>query len=460
MRRRTVVAFGSVVVVGLASIALLSSEGDVPDGAIVFTQVAPGGPHSADAVWTSRIVMLDLGRADMPPRVLTQGFHAARNPAVSHDGRRLLFVGKRRPADAWQVWEGSLIGGRPHPVAADVRVPRHPAYLGDGRIVFSARGGDGAGADTMPALFTAELDGTNLTRITYHPGPEIAPVALRDGRVLYVSRVASRGATTDRLMVVRYDGTASQLFYQHPGGGRILGRAWETNDGRVVFAEAAASGMAGELVAVSQDRPLHSRAVLGDTLDGTITSAYPVPDGGLLLAYRPAGGERVGLYEFRPETGALAPLAHGADGDVAEPVLVTRRPRPKVFVSVVDQASTTGTLFCLDAQLTDGRVSRGRPRSMTLQVWGATGLLGETPLEPDGSFHIELTANAPVRLATLDRRGRVVRGPSDWIWVRPNEKRGCIGCHEDRELAPSNRVPLATEKPPAQIPPVAEQGGS
>ena len=456
MRRRTVVAFGSVLVVGLASIALLSSEGDVPDGAIVFTEVAPGGAHSANAAWTSRIVMLDPARADMPPRVLTQGFHAARNPAVSHDGRRLLFVGKRQPADAWQVWEGSLTGGRPHPVAADVRVPRHPAYLGDGRIVFSARGG--AGADTMPALFTAELDGTNLTRITYHPGPEVAPVVLRDGRVLYVSRVGDPGATTDRLMVVRYDGTASQLFYEHPAAGRVLGRAWETYDGRVVFAEAAASGAAGELVAVSQDRPLHSRAVLGDTLDGTITSAYPAADGGFLLAYRPAGGERVGLYEFRPETGALALLADGADGDVAEPVMVTPRPRPKVFVSVVDQASASGTLFCLDAHLTDGRVSQGRPRSTTLQVWGAAGLLGETPLEPDGSFHIELAANTPVRLATVDKRGRVVRGPSDWIWVRPNEKRGCIGRHEDRELAPSNRVPLATEKPAAQIP--EQQGGS
>jgi hypothetical protein len=93
-------------------------------------------------------------------------------------------------------------------------------------------------------------------------------------------------------------------------------------------------------------------------------------------------------------------------------------------------------------------------------VWGASGLLGETALEADGSFHVEFAANTPVRLATVDPRGRVVHGPSDWIWVRPNEKRGCIGCHEDRELAPSNRVPLATEKPAVRIPPVAEEGGS
>jgi hypothetical protein len=458
MRRRTAVAFGSVLLVGLASLALLSSQGDVPDGAIVFTQVAPGGADSAHAAWTSRIVMVDPGRPDQAPRVLTEGFHAARHPAVSHDGQRLLFVGKREPADPWQVWEGSLTGGRPQPVAADVRDPHYPAYLGDGRIVFSARGDDGA--DTMAALFTAELDGTRLTRITYHPGTETAPIVLRDGRVLYVSRVGSPDRTADRLMVVRYDGTASQLFYEHPAAGRILDRPRETGDARVAFVEAAPSGAANELVTVSQGRPLHSRVVVGDALDGSIASAYPVTDSGFLLAYRPVGGERFGLYEFRPETGELAALVDGADGDVEESVLVTSRPRPKVFVSVVDRVSATGTLFCLDARLTDGRVAQGSRRSTTLQVWGVSGLLGETALEADGSFHVELAANTPVRLATVDTQGRVVRGPSDWIWVRPNEKRGCIGCHEDREMAPSNRVPLATEKPAVRIPPGAEEGGS
>ena len=36
-----------------------------------------------------------------------------------------------------------------------------------------------------------------------------------------------------------------------------------------------------------------------------------------------------------------------------------------------------------------------------------------------------------------------VRGPSSWIWIRPGEKRSCIGCHEDPELAPENKVPDA-----------------
>jgi hypothetical protein len=33
----------------------------------------------------------------------------------------------------------------------------------------------------------------------------------------------------------------------------------------------------------------------------------------------------------------------------------------------------------------------------------------------------------------------------------PMERRGCIGCHEDRELAPPNRHVIALRKMPQQI---------
>ena len=33
-----------------------------------------------------------------------------------------------------------------------------------------------------------------------------------------------------------------------------------------------------------------------------------------------------------------------------------------------------------------------------------------------------------------------------WLWVMPGERRGCIGCHEDRELTPPNRHVQALRK--------------
>ena len=76
--------------------------------------------------------------------------------------------------------------------------------------------------------------------------------------------------------------------------------------------------------------------------------------------------------------------------------------------------------------------------------------LGEMDLEPDGSFQIEVPANTPLRLQVLDASGAPLRTCST-VWVRNNENRGCIGCHEDGELAPENRMAEALKKPAVQI---------
>jgi hypothetical protein len=77
-------------------------------------------------------------------------------------------------------------------------------------------------------------------------------------------------------------------------------------------------------------------------------------------------------------------------------------------------------------------------------------LLGEVPLEADGSFFIEVPANIPIQLQLVDTRGMALRTCS-WIWVKNHEPRGCIGCHEDGELTPPNRFVEAVRKPPIQL---------
>jgi hypothetical protein len=39
----------------------------------------------------------------------------------------------------------------------------------------------------------------------------------------------------------------------------------------------------------------------------------------------------------------------------------------------------------------------------------------------------------------------------NWLWVMPSERRGCIGCHADRELTPPNRHVLALREHPRKI---------
>ena len=77
---------------------------------------------------------------------------------------------------------------------------------------------------------------------------------------------------------------------------------------------------------------------------------------------------------------------------------------------------------------------------------------GIVEVEEDGSFQLKIMADTPFRIRTLDEEDNVVRGPCSWLWLRPNERRGCIGCHEDPEMVPENKVSLAIRKSPVIIP--------
>ncbi len=462
-RGRVLVAGTVVALLGGAVLWTLRADGKPATGLIVFTQVpagvvdAPGGTGPVQRYPDgSRIVSIDPLEPDRSVRVMTEDFHSARAPAVSPDGRRMMFSGQRREGDPWLIWEMELERGRPR-LLTHHEGSTDPAHLADGGIVFSAPTAHGT-TESHHALYTAGLERTDPTRVTFHPGHDVAPTVLRDGRLLYVTQESGPSRVSLRA-IMRSDGTAAELFYDGLGGGRQSGRAWETPDNRVVFVEPADSaGRDGRLISISEHRPLHSRIDLGSGIGGAFHSVFPLSSDEYLVSYRPPGGDRYGLYAFEPAGGRLEQILElDPTYDAVEPVVAGARSIPKNFESVVDLQRDTGELYCLDAGFSDLPLDRppgSSASSQSVRIRSATGTLGEVPLEEDGSFYIEVPADTPLQLETLDAEGRVVRGPSAWIWVRPNERRGCIGCHEDRELSPENRVPLAVGKPPVALPAV------
>jgi hypothetical protein len=52
----------------------------------------------------------------------------------------------------------------------------------------------------------------------------------------------------------------------------------------------------------------------------------------------------------------------------------------------------------------------------------------------------------------LDENGKVMDQSCEWMWIRPNERRGCVGCHENHEQTPENRIPMAVKKLPVIVP--------
>lgn len=65
-------------------------------------------------------------------------------------------------------------------------------------------------------------------------------------------------------------------------------------------------------------------------------------------------------------------------------------------------------------------------------------ILGYAPIEPDGSFKIQVPAETPLALSVVDAKGRNIQTHLNWIQVRPGERRTCDGCHSPRRGASLN----------------------
>ncbi|MFQ5655834.1 MAG: hypothetical protein ACE5GW_14030, partial [Planctomycetota bacterium] len=187
-------------------------------------------------------------------------------------------------------------------------------------------------------------------------------------------------------------------------------------------------------------------------------------DGRLLLSARPANLSRptFGLYLLEGGGARLLhddPRRHEVMPAVGDP---DRRPQRRI--STVVPGTPHGYLLVLDCHESDRtdqgplhpgavaavRVLEGVPHG---DRGGSTPtrLLGEVAPAADGSLYLKVPADRPLRLQLIDREGSTLVDERAWFWVRPNERRVCIGCHEDRELSPRNATPLAARGEPADL---------
>ena len=65
-------------------------------------------------------------------------------------------------------------------------------------------------------------------------------------------------------------------------------------------------------------------------------------------------------------------------------------------------------------------------------------ILGYGVVEPDGSFKLQVPADIPLALQVVDAEGRAFQTHTNWIQVRPGERRTCDGCHSPRRGAALN----------------------
>jgi Hydrazine synthase alpha subunit middle domain/WD40-like Beta Propeller Repeat len=84
-------------------------------------------------------------------------------------------------------------------------------------------------------------------------------------------------------------------------------------------------------------------------------------------------------------------------------------------------------------------------------------ILGYAPIEPDGSFKLHVPADVPLAFSVVDSEGRAFQTHTNWIQVRPGERRTCDGCHSPRRGASLNTGAIVNTQPAALVPALSSQ---
>lgn len=455
-----------------AAAAPAGKPGRAPSPApMVVAQVpADARPDSGEG---GRLVLVSPGGRT---RVLTAGFHSAADPEVSFDGKSILFAAKQGASDPWCVWEAMSDGTGARKVTCGAAGARQPVYQSTVytitptnvepwvQVAFVGENPgerNEAGSAPNTSLWSCQTDGTALRRLTYNLSNDRDPVILPDGRMVYAGWLRSPGADPrDRvgLLGVNEDGTDYQT-YAGEQGLPVKRTPSPTTGGLVVFVESDRldGDGAGRLASVSQARPLHTYRPLTRESDGLFRAPSPLPDGRVLVAWRPADGSGpYAIVRFDPATGSRETAFAEPGWHSVQAKLVAPRAVPDARSSVVREDDPEGMLFTVDVGIQAPGEALPKGAAKTLRVVegvpAAAGrpatrrLLGEVPLFDDGSFQVRVPANTPVQLSLVDASGNALR-TSAWIWVRNHAAQGCVGCHEDPERTPPNRLMKALSAP-------------
>lgn len=423
----------------LASLFLLGAPGISKTGpqASVDTQTSPllytVAKHYEPLAWMrgadrfpsgATIVLYDSkNRHSLVPE-----FAVSADPVLSFDGQRVLFAGKPKPQDPWQIWEVSLAGVEPRRITLGSEDCVRPFYLPDGRIVYGRKV---AGRFQIEAV---DLSGGKPLALTHGPANFLPTDILRDGRILFEAGYPLGTATTPEIYAVYSDGSGVESYRCDHGDARYEGK--QINSGDIVFA--SGSGLARFTSARAQEISVAAPAgeYAGDVAETTT--------GDWLLTWRQTAKAHFQLTLWRPGGAALRSVLVEPDADAVQPVLLAARALPKRHPSGLHDWANAN-LLCLNAYTSKYTFPAGAihaARFYTRDDSGHPRLLGTAPVERDGSLFVHVPSDQALQIELLDSNGKTLKGETGFFWMRRGEQRVCVGCHAGPETAPENAVPV------------------
>jgi len=325
---------------------------------------------------------------------------AIRDPAVSWDGRRVLFAWKKSlDEDDYHLYELNVASNEVRQITAGLGVADYePAYLPNDDIVFAST----RCVQTVDCwwteasnLYTCDPEGRFLRRLGFDQVHTVYPQVLDDGRVIY-----TRWDYNDRgqifvqpLFQMNADGTGQSEFYGNnswfpttiahargiPGTQRVLailcghhtaqaGKLAVIDPGR---GRQEAAGV--QLVAPFRATPAERIDDYGQ--QGELWQyPYPLNDHECLVTYAPLGWDRperrkgdadFAIY-WMDFDGHRELLASDSRLPCSQPVPLAPRPRPLEWANRVDYSLATGTFYVQDIYTGPGLagVRRGTIRKL------------------------------------------------------------------------------------------------
>jgi len=196
-------------------------------------RASPGAPETEI---TARLRTAPMGDAD--------DRYDIKDLAVSPDGLKVAFA-MRGPLDdvddedeppTWNIWEYDIATDALRRVISSDIIAEDgqdvaPAYLPDGRILFSStrqrqakailldenkaqfEATTEAGNESAFVLHVMNGDGTNVHQISFNPSSDLYPTVLQNGRVLFTRWDRAPGRDGLHLYTTNPDGTDTQLHY-------------------------------------------------------------------------------------------------------------------------------------------------------------------------------------------------------------------------------------------------------
>jgi len=452
----------------------------------------------------SALCLIEVRGASTTVRTLLEDASGVlRDPAVSWDGRRIVFAWKRSlDEDDYHLYELDVASEQVRQLTfgrgfADYE----PAFLPNGDLVFSST----RCVQTVDCwwtevsnLYTCSPDGENLRRLTFDQVHAVFPSVLDDGRVIYTRwDYNDRGQIFPQaLFQMNPDGTGQSEFYGNnswfpttiahgrgiPGTEKVLAifcGHHTTQAGKLGILDPALGrqeDQGAQLTAPRRATPAVRIDAYGQQGE-LFRYPYPISQSEFLVTYAPLGwGYRDGYFAiyWMDHEGHRELLAFDPDLPCHQPVPVDARPVPAPRSSQVDYRRTDATCYVQDVYRGPGLrgIERGtidRLRVIALEFraagvgnnfssgpgggalvstpiavgngsWDVKIVLGDAKIYADGSACFKVPARTPLYFQALDQRGHALQTMRSWTTLQPGENASCVGCHEAKNSSPPASV--------------------